>query len=249
MVATARWDALGAWCEVLTVEDDDLPAAAEVARAQTADLDRACFAGRDSELAALAKGSPQRVSPLLAGGVAAALRTADFSGGLVGPGVGWQSVRLDLGWCTLTVPDGVDLDVRSSAKAWLADQIADLCAEELGIGCLVNLGGSIAARGAVPPGGWQVEIDDVHPRPEGRPVIPMDWPGGLATSSAAVGNWLTVTAAARSCEHAFAASQTAIGLGDSAPRWLTQRELPARLVHADGVVVQTNGWPRQRWIS
>lgn len=249
MVATARWDALGAWCEVLTVEDDDLPAAAKVARAQTADLDRACSVGTDSELAALAKGSPQLISPLLAGGVAAALRTADFSGGLVGPGDGWQSVRLDTGRCMLTVPEGVYLDVCPSAKAWLADRIADFCADELGIGCLVNLGGDIAVRGAVPPGGWQVEIDDVHPGPEGRPVIPMDWPGGLATSSTALGSWRTVTAAARSCEHAFAASQTAIGLGDGAPRWLTQRELPARLVHADGVVVQTNGWPRQRWIS
>jgi len=94
-----------------------------------------------------------------------------------------------------------------------------------------------------------VEIDDAEPGPEGRPVIPMDWSGGLATSSSVLGNWRTVTAAARSCEHAFAASHTAIGLGDGAPRWLTQRELPARLVHADGVVVHTNGWPRQRWIT
>ncbi len=249
MVATARWDALGTWCEVLTAEDDDLPGAAEVARAHTAGLDRACSAGTDSELAAVTNGRPQRVSPLLAGAVAAALRTADFSGGRVGPGAGWRAVRLDTRSSLLTVPEGVELDVGPSAKAWLADRIADFCADELGIGCLVNLGGDIAVRGAVPPGGWQVEIDDAQPGPEGRPVIPMDWPGGLATSTAAVGNWRTVTAAARSCEHAFAASRTAIGLGDGAPRWLTQRELPARLVHADGVVVHTNGWPRQRWIA
>ncbi len=101
----------------------------------------------------------------------------------------------------------------------------------------------------MPPGGWQVEIDDAHPGPQGRPVIPMAWPGGLATSSATLGNWRTVTVAARSCERAHAASQAASALGDSAPRWLTQRELPARLVHADGVVVQTNGWPRQRWVA
>jgi thiamine biosynthesis lipoprotein len=249
MVATVRWDALGTWCEVLTVEDEDLPTVAEVARAQTADLDRACSVGSDSELAALAKGSPQVVSPLLAGGVAAALRTADFSGGRVAPGDGWQTVRLDIERRTLVVPEGVELDVRHSARAWLADRIADFCAEELGIGCLVNLGGNIAVRGAVPSGGWQVEIDDDEPGPEGRPVIPMDWSGGLATASSVLGNWRTVTAAARSCEHAFAASHTAIGLGDGAPRWLTQRELPARLVHADGVVVHTNGWPRQRWIT
>ncbi len=141
MVATVRWDALGTWCEVLTVEDDDLPTAADVARTQTADLDRVCSVGPDSELAALVKGIPQPVSPLLAGAVAAALRTADFSGGLVGPGDGWQAVRLDIERCTLMVPDGVELDVHDSARAWLADRIAEFCSEELGIGCLVNLGG------------------------------------------------------------------------------------------------------------
>jgi len=250
MVATARWDALGTWCEVLTLDDDDLPAVAEVARAQVADLDRACSVVRtDSELAGLAKGSPQHVSQLLAGAAAAALRMTDFSGGLVGPGAGWQSVTLDTVRGLLTIPEDVELDLCPSAKAWLADQIAGFCADEFGIGCLVNLGGDIAVRGAVPPGGWQVEIDDGHPGPRGRPVIPMTWSGGLATSSSTLGSWRTVTVAARSCERASAASTAAVALGDSAPRWLTQRELPARLAHAGGVVVQTNGWPRQRWVA
>jgi thiamine biosynthesis lipoprotein len=187
---------------------------------------------------------------------------------------GWRSLSFDPETRTVRVPEGIQLDLEASAKAWAADWIADTCAEELGAGCLVNLGGDIAVRGEIPPGGWQVEIDDGHAGPQGRPVISMGWAGGLATSStvarswpttdgesrltidpaaarpaAAARTWRTVTVAGRSCERANAASTAAIILGDSAPRWLTQRELPARLVHIAGVVVQTNGWPQQRWIA
>ena len=71
MVATARWNALGTWCEVLTLDDQDLAAVAEVARAQVADLDASCSRFRaDSELSGLAHGRPQRVTRLLAGAVA-----------------------------------------------------------------------------------------------------------------------------------------------------------------------------------
>lgn len=249
MVATHRWNALGTWCEVLTVDDADLSAVAEVAARQVADLDRACSVAPGSELAGLTRDSPQRVSPLLAGVVAAALRTAAFSMGTVAPGAGWELLQLDLKSCVLTVPAGIEFDLLPGSRAWLADRIAEFCSDNLGIGCLVNLGGDIAVRGAVPSGGWQVEIDDGARGPKGRPVIPMAWPGGLATASASTGGWRTLTVAARSCEHASAASRAAILLGDSAPRWLTQRELPARLPNADGLVVQTSGWPRERWVA
>lgn len=279
MVAGERWEALGSWCEVLTTKADDLPAVAELARAEVVALDEACSRFRpDSELMGIAPDRPQRISPLLAAALAAALRTAEFTGGLVDPtargapaGPGWRSIQLDEERRTVTVPAGVDVDLGVSAKAWAADWIAASCGDELGVGCLVNLGGDIAVRGEVPAGGWQIEIDDGHPGPQGRPVISMGWPGGLATSSTvrtwrtpdgeghhivdpstgrpAARTWRTVTVAARSCERANAASTAAIILGDSAPRWLTQRELPARLVHTGGVVVQTNGWPRERWIA
>ena len=166
MVATARWNALGTWCEVLTLDDQDLAAVAEVARAQVADLDASCSRFRaDSELSGLAHGRPQRITRLLAGAVAAALRTAEFSEGLVDPTVGaalraqgydadldevrarvatrlpqvvsvpgWRSVILDADRCLLTIPDGVELDLGASAKAWAADRIAEACCDELGIG-------------------------------------------------------------------------------------------------------------------
>lgn len=250
MVASATWDALGTWCEVLTVHDDDLPQVAELARARVAELDAACSVSRpDAELSALPTGRPVPLSPVLALAVAASLRTAAFTGGTVAPAPCWQAVDLDEAMSTVTVPDGARLDLGTVVRAWAADWIADVCDAELGIGCLVNLGGDIAVRGEVPDGGWQVEIDDGHTGPQGRPVISMGWPGGLATASAGEGTWRTVTVAARTSERAHAASAAAISMGDSAPRWLTQRELPARLVHSGGVVVQTNGWPRQRWIA
>jgi len=240
------WDALGTWCEVLTVREEDLPRAAALARARVEELESACTGG-DSELAGLAIGRPQRVGRVLALALAATRRAAEFTEGLVAPG--WQASVLDLdaGW--VTVPAGTVLDVGTSARGWAADWIARDCADVLGVGCLVNLGGDIAVRGEVPEGGWQVEVDDSQAGPQHHPVISMGWPGGLATRSSASGEWRSVTVAARNCERASSAAGAAIGMGDGAPRWLTQRELPARLAHADGVVVQTNGWPRERWIA
>lgn len=248
MVASVTWDALGTWCEVLTVHDDDLPELAELARDRMDAVEAAC-SRPGCELAGLARGRAQRISPTLSLALAASLRTAEFTTGLVAPAPGWRTVSVDPREGTVVVPEDVQLDLGVGVRAWAADWIADACATDLGVGCLVNLGGDIAVRGEVPAGGWQVEIDDGHPGPLGRPVISMGWPGGLATASADTGAWRTVTVAARNTERAYAAAAAALTLGDSAPRWLTQRELPARLVHTGGVVVQTNGWPQQRWIA
>nr|WP_300151210.1 FAD:protein FMN transferase [Propionicimonas sp.] len=249
MVASASWDALGTWCEVLTVHEDDLPDVAELARSRVADVEVAH--ARWQRESASATGS-RAIDPVLADAAAAVLRTAEFTGGLVVPLPGWRAVRLDPDALTLTVPDGEEFGFGPSVHAWAADWIAQACLDELGVGCLVNLGGDIATRGEVPDGGWLVEIDDGRPGPQGHPVISMGWPGGLATSAAAATDaghrtWRTVTVAARSCERASAACAAAMLLGDAAPRWLSQRELPARLVHTGGVIVQTNGWPQQRW--
>lgn len=240
------WDALGTWCEMLTVREKDLPRAAALARARVEELESACT-GADSELAGLAIGRPQRVGRVLALALAAMRRAAEFTEGLVAPG--WQASVLDLDAGSVTVPAGTVLDVGTSVRGWAADWIARDCVDVLGVGCLVNLGGDIAVRGEVPESGWQVEVDDSQTGSQRHPVISMGWPGGLATRSSASGEWRSVTVAARNCERASSAAGAAIGMGDGAPRWLTQRELPARLVDADGVVVQTNGWPRERWIA
>ncbi len=245
-MGSARWNALDTWCEVLTVREADLPEVAALAHARLAELTDACL-GADSELAGLASGRPQRISDVLALALEAALRTSGFTDDRVG--AGWRDVDLDRAASRVTVPEGLCLDVAASVRSWASDWVARSCADALGVGCLVNLGGDIAVRGEVPDGGWQVEIEDGPPDSRGYPVISMGWPGGLATRSATSGAWRSVTVAARTCERAGAAAGAAILMDDAAPRWLTQRELPARLVHAGGVVVQTNGWPQERRLA
>jgi FAD:protein FMN transferase len=263
MVASDRWDATDTWCEVLTVTAADLPPASELAHERVAAIENACSRNRSSELSSLASGRPQRISSLLADLVAAAIRADTASTGLVSFAVNADNVGddtvpdadgvvLDQDQGTLMLPPGVHLDLGQIAWAWAADWIAEACRTELGIGCLVNLGGDIAVRGEQPVGGWRVQLDDGQSSPSGDGTITMSWPGGLASASSVAqhgqpqpisSQWRTVTVAAHSCERAKAASLSALALGDSAPRWLTQRELPARLVHTAGITIETPGWP------
>ena len=90
--------------------------------------------------------------------------------------------------------------------------------------------------------------------------------GGLATSSTAArrwirggvirhhlldpltgeptrGPWRTVSATGASCVAANTASTAAIVLGDKAVGWLTARNIPARLVDSQGMIVHTSRWP------
>jgi thiamine biosynthesis lipoprotein len=55
--------------------------------------------------------------------------------------------------------------------------------------------------------------------------------------------WRTVSVAAATCADANVASTAAIVLGDDAPGWLAERNLPARLVRLDGTVSVQGGWP------
>jgi thiamine biosynthesis lipoprotein len=278
MVASDRWEGADGWYEVLTARADDLPLVAEIARERVAALERSCSRlDPDSEVSRLVSGPPQQISPMLAQVVAAGLRATQFSQGAVATAVGdparhntessADSARLpaipgmvvDERSNTLTLPPGLELELWPIARAWAADQIAETCQAQLGIGCLVNLGGDIAVRGDPPDGGWRIAINDGQPSPTGTETITMGWSGGLASvtaeaplwparpatgqPSAAPRHWRSVTVAAHSCERAKAACLAALALADSAPRWLTQRELPARLVHTGGIAVHTPGWP------
>ncbi|MCB0913782.1 MAG: FAD:protein FMN transferase, partial [Propionibacteriaceae bacterium] len=189
-MGSARWNTLDTWCEMLTVREADLPEVTALARARLAELTNACL-GADSELAGLAPGRPQRISEVLALALEAALRTFGFTDDRVG--TGWREIDLDRAAGQVTVPEGLRLEVAARVRSWASDWVARGCADALGVGCLVNLGGDIAVRGEVPDGGWQVEIDDGRPDSRGYPVISMGWPGGLATRSATSGAWHSVT--------------------------------------------------------
>jgi thiamine biosynthesis lipoprotein len=166
----------------------------------------------------------------------------------------------------VTLPTGVQLDLGATAKAWAADIAAAHIAAELGCGTLVNLGGDLAVGGLPPDGGWRVRVAEHHADTGGDgPVIALRT-GGLATSSTAVRSWERagvplhhvldprtglpavplwryVSVAAASCVDANTGATAAVVLGLRALAWLAERDLPARLVAADGTVTTVGGWP------
>ncbi len=182
----------------------------------------------------------------------------------------WSTVRVDRRRATVQLPRGVKLDLGATAKAWAADRAAVAAAAVAECGVLVSLGGDLATAGCSPRLGWNVHVTDDHrdgPDAPGQTVTIAA--GGLATSSTTVRRWLrdgrqmhhiidpatevparspwrTVSVAAASCADANIAATAAIVRGQSAPRWLAELGLPARLVGRDGSVVAVAGWPCER---
>jgi thiamine biosynthesis lipoprotein len=180
---------------------------------------------------------------------------------------GWWRVRLDAEHRTVVLPRGVHLDLGATAKALAADRIAGSVAFATGAGVLVSLGGDDAVAGPPPDGDWPIAVGDDHERALTAPdAVVTIGGGGLASSGttrrtwrragrtlhhivdprtgdAARPYWRTVTVAAASCVDANTASTAAIVLGPDAPGWLADRDLPARLVAADGAITTVAGFP------
>jgi FAD:protein FMN transferase len=183
------------------------------------------------------------------------------------PVPGWRNVLLDGDPPRARLAGGAQLDLGATAKARAADRCAKLIASRLGCGVLVSLGGDIAVDGPGPAGGWQIRVTDDHaagPDAPGQTVAISS--GGLATSSTTVRSWTrgsrrmhhivdpatgeparscwrTVSVAAGSCTDANTASTAAIVRGADAVAWLSELDLPARLVRENGSVQTTAGWP------
>jgi len=259
---TISFPAIGTTAQLMLADDRNAAEAEALMRQRLYDIDRAASRFRpDSELALVeAMGGPRRVSALLSGAVHTALAAARDTAGVVDPtarpGVpgSWKSVDLDPHRRVLSVPAGVEIDVGATGKAMMADRIARDVERATGSAVLVNLGGDIACSGHRV---WDIGVADDHEAAEADEVVRVRG-GGLATSSTTVrpghiiepatgqpvvSPWRTVTVAARSCVTANTASTAAIVLGDSAPKWLAARGLPARLVAQDGSVVRVAGWP------
>lgn len=185
------------------------------------------------------------------------------------PVPGWRRVTLDPARRTVALGRGVRLDLGATAKSLCADRAAHAIAAT-GVGVLVSLGGDVAVAGPPPADGWPIRITDDHAAPlDGPGPVVAVRHGGLATSSTAVRRWRrggrpvhhlidphtsapaaecwrSVSVAAGSCLDANIASCAAMLLGRSAPAWLTELGLPARLVPADpasGPVLALAGWP------
>jgi FAD:protein FMN transferase len=202
--------------------------------------------GYDRSFAELPRSSARRVRP-------------------VRPKRSWREIVLDEPARSVTLPDGMRLDLGATAKAWAADVAAARIAEELGCGVLVNLGGDLAIAGDAPAGGWGVRVTADHAVSVGGQVVAVR-SGGLATSSTTVRTWTRadqvlhhvldpetglpakriwryVSVAAADCVTANAAATAALVLGHRAPEWLEERDLAARLVSAGGSVKAVAGWP------
>jgi thiamine biosynthesis lipoprotein ApbE len=181
---------------------------------------------------------------------------------------GWRCVRLDEATSSVLIPNGVELDLGSTAKALAADLAAAAAVTSMdGGGVLVNLGGDIAVAGEPPDGGWIIQVSDSSDAPvrAGNEAVAVG-DGGMATSSTSVrrwrrgtvelhhivdpatglpasGPWCTVTCVAATCLDANIAATAAIVRGAGAVAWLSERGLPSRLVSSSGDVVRTPGWP------
>jgi len=179
----------------------------------------------------------------------------------------WKEIMLDPAGA-VRVPRGCALDLGATAKAWAADLIASTIAAESDSTVVISLGGDVAVAG---PGGWPVSITETVNDSADAEIVHLPR-GGLATSSTAArrwirggveahhlldpltgeptrGPWRTVTATGATCVLANTASTAAIVLGDKALGWLTERDIPARLVDGEGRIFRTARWPEPEVLS
>jgi thiamine biosynthesis lipoprotein len=183
------------------------------------------------------------------------------------PAPGWWRIGLDAEARTVVIPDGVHVDLGSSAKAFAADRAAQAIATILGCGVLVNLGGDVALAGHAPTEGWAIGIGthSSTPADEVDAVLAV-FAGGLATSGTTGRTWVhggrlmhhivdpwtgepadpvwsLVSVLAPTCVEANAWSTAAVVWGEDAPGNLSAHAVSARLVRPDGRVLTVGGWP------
>ena len=98
-----------------------------------------------------------------------------------------ERIHLDLWRGLVFVPEDVEIDLGSTAKALAADMAAEAAAREAGCGILVSLGGDIGTAGAPPWGGWHVQVAEDSAAavdPDAETILIQS--GGVATSSTTV---------------------------------------------------------------
>jgi FAD:protein FMN transferase len=181
---------------------------------------------------------------------------------------GWQAIQFDRRGRTIAVPSGVELDLGSTGKALAADLSAAAAVKALGLGgVLVSLGGDIATAGEPPAGGWRIlAAEDSETPPDGDGEVIALLEGAIATSGTTVRSWRrggivlhhlidpltgtsvhspwrTASVVAATCVDANTAATAAIVRGASAPRWLTDIGLAARLVGVNGDIHRIGTWP------
>ncbi len=155
---------------------------------------------------------------------------------------GWREVEVAAG--RVRIPTGVALDLGATAKAWLADEVAERVADEIGLDVVATMGGDLRVIAAAP--GWVVSADHEVPGMPERTIAITD--GGLATSGQGRRRWVTtsgpahhlidprtgrsadtgwwaVSALAASATTANVAATAGMLLDGGAPDWFAQRGL------------------------
>ncbi len=179
------------------------------------------------------------------------------------PGVGaidWDRTRH-----RVALRDGARVDFGASAKALVADRVADELAPRGGV--VVEIGGDVAVRGEGPEGPWAIGVSDSLVITGREERITLDG-GGIATSSNATRTWraggavvnhlvdprtgecaegpfATASVASSSCLRANALATAALLWGEDAPYHLAQAGAAARLVRVGGAVEYVGGWSRE----
>jgi thiamine biosynthesis lipoprotein len=174
----------------------------------------------------------------------------------------WRSLAVD-DEGRIFVPEGTNLDLGATAKAWASDVIASAILEIVEVPSLVSLGGDIRIA-QVSPRDWPIRITE-RPGDEEGELINLDG-GGLATSSTqarrwttrggefhhlidprnglpALGPWRTVSATGPTALAANIATTAALVLGDEAVPWFVDHDVTARLIANDGSVTHVGAWP------
>ncbi|QTJ68420.1 FAD:protein FMN transferase [Rhodococcus sp. ZPP] len=249
--SATEWSTWGGHVRVVVTDPAALDSAANLVRGYLAAADAAVNRERsDAEIHSLRHGK-NTVTPLFARFLTDALSAARITDGKLGPTSAstthsWRTVGVD--GTEVTLPEGVQLDLTATARASSADHCASTTAELLSCGVLVALGGDIATAGPTPPGGWQIQVQDLPGDPTCQVSIPSG--AGVATASTVkplrpdpMALWRTVSVVADCCTTAHATSTAAVAMGGGAVSWLAELKLPARLVDQEFRVSTVNGWP------
>ncbi len=100
----------------------------------------------------------------------------------------WREVSIEPATSSITIPEGVGLDLGGIGKAWAAQKASETLS--LVGPCVVNAGGDIAVSGELHPGeGWPVAIRDPH-HPERHLMTFEIKGGGIATSGTDGRRWM-----------------------------------------------------------
>ncbi len=179
------------------------------------------------------------------------------------PAPGLGAIHLDRERHTVELTPDCQIDLGASAKALIADLVADDVAPTGGV--VVEFGGDVAVRGAGPDGPWVIGVADTL-FVTGREARISLAHGGIATSSITTRTWrageelvnhvidprtgsfarsvyATTSVTAESCVIANAFATAALLWGEDAGYHIAQAGWSGRLVRHDDTVEYVGGWP------